>query len=263
MRSACLIGLIAGCGFTSSPAVEDPVGEPGGSGGAGGTASQCDVNDPSLRLCLTFQTPMVQDLALPPHPLADTIGIQILADATAKLDGRSHIRFVESADFDVSELTFDLWIDPGKMTKNQGSATILARGQSYDAAYQEDGHVQCGIADQRVVSATAIMNNWHHVACRYDTTAHELRVYIDGDVSGCAPVPGGIPTPGSNGLAIGASYGADGMYQNSYVGGLDGLHLYARARSDAELCTAARRTSCNTQCPDQGGDGRGGRGAGR
>jgi hypothetical protein len=86
---------------------------------------------------------------------------------------------------------------------------------------------------------------------RYEAARRELRVYVDGSVSGCTQVSNGIPM-GSGEVAVGASYSAS-RYQNSYVGSLDSLHLYGRALSDAELCRAAHRTSCNTRCPDSGG----------
>jgi hypothetical protein len=262
MRIACLVWLIAGCGFTSQEGPVDPAdddgagGAPGGgSGGSGATASQCDVTDASLRLCLTFDTPTVQDLVEPPHVLADNTGIQILqilANATAKLDGRSHIRFMPSGDFDAPELTLDLLIDPGKLMKDQNSATLIDHDQHYFAAYQDDGHIQCGIGDKEVTSEATVSGGWHHIACRYEAARHELRVYIDGSVSGCTDVSGGIPAGGPGELAIGASYNAS-TYQNSYVGSLDSRHVYGRALSDAELCSAAQKTACTTRCPDQGG----------
>ncbi|HEY0477379.1 MAG TPA: LamG domain-containing protein [Kofleriaceae bacterium] len=267
MRTACLLWLIAGCGFTSqtSPIGGDPgpgdvdggTGGPAGPGGGSGTsASRCDIDGTGLglRLCLTFDSPQVQDLVDPPHQVADTTGIQILrilSNATAKLDGNAHIRFMPSTDFDLQALTLELWIDPDKLAKGQSSATILERGQQYFVAYQQDGHLQCGIADQRVTSAVAIVGGWHHVACRFDA-AHELRIYVDGSVSGCTQLPGGIPTGGAGEIAIGASYSAS-TYQNSYVGSLDNVHLFASALADADLCRAAHKTSCNTRCPEDGG----------
>ena len=85
MRYACLVWLIAGCGFSSSAGpAEDPGGSggpngpggPGGSGSGSGTASPCDASNPSPLLCVAFGgLPMVQDLAIPAHEILERTGI--------------------------------------------------------------------------------------------------------------------------------------------------------------------------------------------
>ena len=78
----------------------DPGGVDAGAGGPGSTTG-CDVSDPSLRLCLTFdQTPMrVVDLVNPAmHMLADASGVsQILrlSSGSAQFGPASRIRFAE------------------------------------------------------------------------------------------------------------------------------------------------------------------------
>src|SRR5258708_1410532 len=122
MRSACLLGLVAGCGFTSAATGADPgagagVGVDGGAAGPV-TVAPCDRTDPQLRLCLTFdQDPMkVQDLISASHTLADDAGVSrilgIVGAGAAQFDLSSRIRFAEHVDFDVAELTIDMWIAP-------------------------------------------------------------------------------------------------------------------------------------------------------
>ncbi|HEX7836599.1 MAG TPA: LamG domain-containing protein [Kofleriaceae bacterium] len=259
MRIACLLWWIAGCGFSSAP------GLPGtevdaGAAGSGGPATGCDVSDPSLRLCLTFdQTPMkIVDLANPAHVPVDASGVtQILrlAGGAAKLDPASRIRFAEHPDYDVAELTIDMWIAPAALAPDK-HYWMLDNNTQYYAVYDGDGSVRCGIGGATSVSSRAklmpaIPATWHHVACTYGGD-HELRVYVDGDLSGCAMDGSAIPTTGADGVAIGANFGAGGFKEN-FIGGLDGMHVYARALTGGEICHAANRSGCSSQCQSQAG----------
>jgi hypothetical protein len=270
MRSACLIALIAGCGFSSvagSPGAEPGIdsgpagsGEPNGPGGSGGPVGGCDTSDPSLRLCLTFdQTPMkVTDLINPvAHTVADDFGVtQVLglASGAAQLAPASRIRFTEHPDFDVAELTVDLWIAPAALVAKQ-HYWLLDNNTQYFAIYEGDGSVRCGIGTQTSVSSRArfvptIPASWHHVACTY-AASREVRVYVDGDLSGCTTGPSAIPQSGTDGVAIGANYGSGSFHEN-FVGGLDAVHIYGRAMQATEVCSAAHRTGCDNQCPSTG-----------
>src|SRR5262249_53543615 len=119
MRSVCLVWLIAGCGFSGGPAAtgNDPgsgsstgsgSGSASGSGGTG-TTHDCDVTGATLRLCVSFgDSPMAQDLLVPPHALIDAVGITpidgVLNGVAGSFGASSRLRFAESPDFDVSEL---------------------------------------------------------------------------------------------------------------------------------------------------------------
>lgn len=275
MRFAWLGLLIAGCGFSTSagggPGPEpDPGGGSGSGSGAGSgseTAAQCDVNDASLRLCVSFGgTHMVQDLLTPPHVFADPVaGIgSILGYVTSTagvFDIASRLRFSESTDFDVADLTFEMWMAPGARPAKDKRGWMFDNNQQYHASIEDDGRVRCGIgADVALSSVTIPIGDWHHIACTYDRADHVLKVHVDGDVVGCKDVNGGIPTTGTVGLAIGANYstgpgGGPGKYTENFVGKLDGIHLYARARSTTELCNALGQTDCNDSCSGGGGGG--------
>lgn len=264
MRSVWLVCLIAGCGFSGPGTSDDESGDPGGASGGSGTGTataSCDVQVPSLRLCVTFDHNVVQDVLQPPHHLAVASGVlpilRILSDAV-KLDRGSQIRFDPSADFDMHDLTVDMWIDPDHGAQT-GSFTMLDNDQQYTVTYEQDQHVQCSVGGQTVRSANTVGPGWHHVACRYEASTDNIRVYLDGDVAGCGSGPGGIPTGGTTGLTIGASF--DGSsYQNHFIGSMDTLHLYGSVLSDTAICNAAGHGSCSAKCPGGGDDGHGGRG---
>jgi hypothetical protein len=275
MRYAFVMWLIAGCGF-STPA--DPTDDPGGSGsdqgggpGAGtgsGTGAQCDASDPQLRLCVSFGVdPMMQDLA-GAHAVVDASGVapltallpipNLLTGTAGTFSATSRMRFAESPDFDVAELTVDLWMAPASTPNGGGRYWMLDNNSQYYATFDHNGTVRCGIGGTSVNSQGQIAPGpWHHVACTYGAADRTLRVYVDGNVTGCVTVPGGIPQTGKDGLAIGANYAAsppappapNAGYTENFVGGLDALHLFARARTPDEICQAAGQTLCNAKCP--------------
>src|SRR5262245_49126594 len=108
MHRACLVWLIAGCGFSGGPAGtgEGPGGGSGSGSGSGsatgsggtGTTGSCDVTGATLRLCVSFGgSPMAQDLLVPPHVLVDAIGIApidgILNSVAGNFGTSSRLRF--------------------------------------------------------------------------------------------------------------------------------------------------------------------------
>lgn len=258
MRSTYLIGLVAGCGFSSMPASGGGSGGPEGvDAGTGVASGQCDLQDAKLRLCLSFDqtAAMVQDLVTPPHVLMDHIGVSsilgLLSTPTARFDSASRIRFAESNDLDVSDLTIEMWIKPDPLQSSQ-HYWMLDNNTQYYAVLDGDGSVRCGIGGSTSISSQAHITgaSWHHIACSFTSSDRVLRVHVDGDVSGCTTSGGQIPTTGLDGLAIGANYGA-GSFTENFVGGIDGVHVYARALRADEICKAANRTGCNTQCQTQ------------
>src|SRR5436190_11350357 len=207
MRSAWMVCLIAGCGFTGPglPTGDDP----GGAGvDGGGTASaNCDAHGTGIKLCLSFEGNTVHDLAVPSHPPAiaqGLISILRLASHAATLDGNSRIRFDESHDFDVPDLTVGLWAYPDH-GRQSGSFTLLDNHVQYTLSYEQDQHIQCVIGGQSVRSDNPLPDGWHHVACRYNAGKKDLRVFVDGDTAGCGQGPGPIPAGGRAGVAVGAS----------------------------------------------------------
>lgn len=269
MRCACLVWLIAGCGFTGAPAVpgdDTGSGTPGsgsgsssgsgsGSGTTTGNTDSCDATGASLRLCVSFgDNPMAVDLLVPPHAIAQAAGILpilgILDSVSGSFDLGSQLRFAESSDFDVSDLTLDAWILPASRPAGGKHSWILDNNTEYFATYEDNGTVRCGIAGNTVTSKASVpTKSWHHIACTYTANDQELRVYVDGNLSGCANA-NPIPQGGRDGIAIGANYGAGGFKEN-YLGQLAMLHLYASALPASDICSAAGRSGgCDNQCMD-------------
>lgn len=268
MRSAWLICLVTGCGFSgpAASAADDQGTDPGSGDDSqtgsepGPSASMCDVTDATLRLCLTFdQTPMMQDLATPPHTIRESLNVvaaQGLVTAAASTNtaaqfAQAHILFDNSTDFDLSALTIEMWMNPTKLKGPTTAGVLLDRNGQYTASIDANGAIRCTVGGQTAVSHDKIDSGWHHIACRYDPAASELRVYLDGGVDGCTVPPVAIQIGTATNLVIGAGHTGP-AYQNPFSGMIDGVHLYARALGDAEICSAAGKAAgaCSTSCQD-------------
>jgi hypothetical protein len=276
MRYACLVWLIAGCGFSSTAGTaEDPGGDPGGgsagpgagSGGPGAASGKCDVTDPNLRLCVSFGTsPMAQDLVTPLHEVAPgSTGVVAFANLALPILGLvvntggtfaagSQLRFKESPDFDVDNLTLDLWMLPQSTPAQSSSYYLLDNNTEYSATY-DSGGVHCMVAGTTVDSRPITTSGWHHVACTYGKADRLLRVYVDGELSGCE-MASAIPHGGMDGVAIGANYAGKSGFQQNFIGKLGNVHLYGTELAPDQICRAAGRTGgCNPVCPGSGGGG--------
>jgi hypothetical protein len=290
MRCAYLLWLIAGCGFSSPSGLADDPGDPGGPngpgapgapagpGGGSGSPSQCDASNPSPLLCVAFGgASLVSDLATSAHALLEHTDIQPLPSFALPITGyvvqtagtfgmNSKLRFRESPDLDVNDLTIDLWISPDRGLLSSGPSSLLDNSGEYSAAYNSNnstGTVRCGVAGTSLDSrATIAAGTWHHVACTYGMADRTLKVYVDGDLSGCKAASA-IPHTGKDGVAIGASYDPTPKplqpnFQQHFAGSIGHLHVYGIELTADQICGAAGRTGCNQSC--SGGEGGGSEG---
>jgi hypothetical protein len=249
MRCACLV-LIAGCGFTSQPGPTepDPVEDPSGGSGSGSAAS-CDVADPQIKLCVRFGgARMAEDLAVPPHAVAEATGIALISGLDLIPAGgfapASRLRFAESRDFDVADLTLELSMSPQAVPAKNRAQSLIDNNTQYALRYDSDQAVRCSIGAMEVVSDTKVdVGTRHHVACTYSAASRQLRVHVDGEPSGCREI-NSIPQGGMDGIAIGAHYAAS-KYSDNFVGSLDGVHVYGRAMPPTELCARFGIADCD------------------
>ena len=140
---------------------------------------------------------------------------------------------------------------------SSGPSYLLDNNGEYYAVYNDDGSVLCGVAGTSVDShAMVAAGTWHHVACTYAASDRTLRVYVDGDLSGCQTASA-IPHGARDGVTIGANFDPKAPlqqnFQQNFVGSLGHLHVYGTALTAGQICSAAGRTGCSNSCSGGGG----------
>jgi len=226
-------------------AASDPVSDPPPSG-----RGICDRADPSLRLCVDFESPLADRSSR--GAAIDAISVSAMdrdGERAAALTAASTIHVHEAVELDVDRLTLDMWIRPNGTPAGGARYWILDNNTQYAASFTDTRKARCVIGSASVDSdPLADDGRFHHVACAYDGA--KLKVFVDGDVSRCKDVAGPIPTTGADGLAIGANLsGSDAapVFSESFVGGIDDVRVWARG--DLDVCAMAHRTGCRTTCP--------------
>jgi hypothetical protein len=227
-----------------------------------------DQNDPDLVLCVDFEDPSLAQRALdgsknPIDVTAVNVGSSMRIPSTeqaAEISLASTLDVPASPKLDLPKLTIEMWIRPSlDPFTSQG---LFDNPGQYRMLYENRRQVRCGLAaaSASIDSQDSLpLGRWSHVACRYD--GKELRVYLNGHLSKCGTLPRGATTT-SGGEAIGSLLqGVSGTRTHSspFLGGVDNVRVYGRARTDADLCAAAGQPagSCRTACPDDDRDGPG------
>ena len=240
--------MIAGCSFArgSTPVTGQPGAEPdaGPGPGSGTTAAACHVADSTIRLCLDFEgnvVPTAVDLSTGYHD-ATTLAVMPMPRGTqqaVQLISESLITVPETVDLDISQfLSIEMWLAPS--TRSDPTSYPLANRTQYAMSYDRDGLLGCAVGTNATGTSRDLLalNVFTHVGCTYDGAM--VRLFVGGDVVGCRSAHGPIPTGGTTGTSIGAG---------RFLGGMDDIHVYARALTASEMCARAGRIVCNTVCP--------------
>lgn len=266
-----VVALAGGCSFTPPiPADDQSSDDPGPDASVssdGDTTTtpgpaRCGVSDGNLKLCLEFDDdvdPMrvARDGSGKGHDAeASFVNRMTRADApgyAAILSTVSRLHVGETADLDIKDnLTVEMWIAPAGIASGQ-RYYLLDNDDQYSMSYDDRRDITCAIAGVNVESQASVgQGAFHHVACTYDR--NELRVYVDGDLSGCREETQAIPITRTDGTAIGANLEGAAVSQ-SYNGQLDGVRIYDRTLSSSELCSRAGKSGCNDSCPSSGEQG--------
>jgi len=140
------------------------------------------------------------------------------------------IKLAETPLLDINgAITIEMWINPDRYA----ASVLLTNTDQYVMGLSPYGQVGCAMADHQVFSYSkqVPLHAWSHVACTFDGT--RLRVYINGTNTDGISAEEPIKTDGHDGTLI----------VSSFVGGIDGIRIYA-SNLGAQLCTHAGRTGC-------------------
>lgn len=219
-------------------------------------ARRCST-EPSLRLCLDFDdVALVTDGSGLDHDVtAANIGMMERdTEPAALLVTASRLHVSEAPDLDLAtELTTSMWMqmEPAALpTSGSTGRWLLDNNNQYFMAVRDGGKLRCGGGPITLESPDDLIGSdarWQHVACTFDGALWS--VYVDGNRVACRASMRPLDRDGADGVALGANLGSGGTFSETYVGGLDNIEIFARAKAPEEICAAAGHTDCSAACP--------------
>ena len=245
MRSSgALLLVLAACGFRSpaGPIDSPDAALPSDAPLAGPAARFCDPADPHLVACYEFEGNTKDGSS---HGLDATATAVTFVDGQVgqamQLGATSAASVSDSPVFDIATLTIEAWIQPSQIPPS-GRAGILDVDGQYGFFLRPGSTLTCSTGGGPTVNtaATSIAaGQWSHVACTYDGTT--TVVYVDGSVV-AQMGGGGVPSKGgTTGMSLAADNPSNG---DRMIGLIDQLRLMDRARTAAEICADAGKSSC-------------------
>jgi hypothetical protein len=286
--TAIVFIVVAGCSFAGSTEMgDDPPPDPGepppppGSDPVPppppGVERKCSEGDQvNMKACFDFEDPAPFQRAYDGYPMGEAADVEMMNvnimmrapnNQAAEIQANSSLRIPELAKLDIAdELTVEMWIRPSQSPSS--TVALLDNDRQFSISLRSDRRIECdlrvdGTSTPSATSTTTVStSSWTHVACSYDGS--RLRAYVRGDVEDCASFSETIATDSTVGIAIGADLQSNGTLGVRYIGGVDQIRIYARARDGGALCDAAGESDCRSSCPepDGGGSGPGGGGPG-
>jgi hypothetical protein len=196
----------------------------------------CDPDDAALVGCFEFED-MVQD--------ASGSGLSVTAENVGFVDGvrgramagtaQSIVRLGESAALDVAAFTIEMWVRPGQLPQGTSRAMTFDNDGQYAMFVLADATVRCVGNNSTNVEQAGLLTVgvWTHLACVHDGSL--LRLYVNGQASNVASASPPVTTA-TNGSNIGGDSPSGG---DRFIGAIDDLRVWNRARTPAEICAAA------------------------
>jgi hypothetical protein len=223
----CLACALAACAFEPAPLA----------GGAGASAF-CDPTDPALVGCFRFEDSAADASGAGLDVSAEGVGFaQGVSGRAAVLTAASVLRVAETPALDFDAFTIEMWVRPDALPVDTARAGLFDNDRQYGLFIYDGAAVRCtGNGEVRQDGVLAI-GAWNHVACVHD--GQSIALHIDGRVQATSPAspPGDDGGDGSN--IGGNSPGGDAHF----IGRIDELRIWNRARTPDELCAAAACTT--------------------
>jgi RHS repeat-associated protein len=131
------------------------------------------------------------------------------------------------------------WINPAKLEKDK-TATVIEKYNEYSISLDDDGSLEfyvAGLTPNTLKGPALPLNKWSYVATVYDSTAKQLKIFLNGVLAAAIDVTGTKST-NSNGMYFGG-YSTNKRYN----GRLDEVKLYSRALTAEEIVSVYGMTT--------------------
>jgi hypothetical protein len=202
---------------------------------AGPPAAFCDRADPALVGCFRFDdvTNDASGAGLPVSAVNVDFD-QGVSGRAAVFSADSSLHITETPALDVSAVTMEMWVRPDALPVDPARAGLFDNSGQYGIFVLDGATVRCtGGGGQALQAGALTAGVWTHVACVHD--GQGITLYIDGTVA-ATDSAGPLGTASSEGSNIGGD-NPDG--DDDFLGRIDELRIWSRARTAAEVCEAA------------------------
>lgn len=192
----------------------------------------CDPCDPTLLLCLTFEGDITDES---PHGHVIRVDggaafVPGMSGNALALDGGTFILVPASPAIQAtSELTIEMWMRVSQLPPSGGRSGLADRNGVFGFFLQPNGELTCTPGTAR--GPVDAGGGWNHVACVIGQG--KTMLYVGG-----APVSeseAGPPAASEEPIVIGANSPSG----DPFLGELDSLRIYARAKLTDEIAAAA------------------------
>jgi hypothetical protein len=194
----------------------------------------CDAGDAALVGCFRFED-TVDDGSGAALDVSESGAIFDLGmhGRALVITAGSTLHVAETAALDVGAFTIEMWVRPDALPTGSARAGLFDNDGQYSVFILDDATVRCSGSGEARQSGVLAIGTWTHVACVHD--GDEITLYIDGQDR----VTGSVNAPSSgsgNGSNIGGNSPDGG---DEFLGRIDELRIWNRARTAGEVCAAA------------------------
>ena len=193
----------------------------------------CD--DPTLILCVRFDGTAVDGAHNQPIDVSGNVTYVTGVDGKAALlDSTSAIKVADGPPWKYSKITVEMWARPDALPTDSGRAGLLDKDLSFGMFTYPGGSLSCIFNQTASGTAFTTLGKWVHVACVNDGMSTTL--YVDGVVkatvaAGVVSTTGALAAIGNNSPDLGSPW----------IGALDDVRVYSRAKTAAEIAADATR----------------------
>lgn len=201
----------------------------------------CDPTNTTLVACWEFENTGTDGSGSIPSNTANTstgtfatgkVGIGLVVDAN------SSVSVPDNGSMSPPSITIEAWVQPTQLPTGGDRMGILDNNNSYGFFIYANRLECAGIATAAPVVPVGV---WTHVACTHDGA--NGRIYVDGSVAAMTAVGGPLGVGDTSGSVIGGNSPGGGA-ASALVGMVDQMRVWDVARTPAQICRAADRTTC-------------------
>jgi hypothetical protein len=205
---------------------------------AGPPAAFCDPADPELVGCFRFEDTTDDASGAALGVTATAVGFdQGVSGRAAVFTVASALHVAETPALDLGALTIEMWVRPDALPADPARAGLFDNSGQYSVFVFGDATVRCSGNGEVRLAGVLSVGVWTHVACVHD--GQSITLFVDGMARVMGPA-GALDTTSGSGSNISSDNPGGG---DDFIGRIDELRIWSRARTPEEICAAAGCTT--------------------